>query len=58
MPACCPCCYACLGSARHLVVGPVAVAALLVAAAIAEHAPDYGNAASDDLERTFACRSA
>ena len=36
--------YACLGSARHLVVGPVAVAALLVAAAIAEHAPDYGNA--------------
>ena len=36
--------YACLGSTRHLVVGPVAVAALLVAAAIAEHAPDYGNA--------------
>ena len=36
--------YACLGSSRHLVVGPVAVAALLVAAAIAQHAPDYGNA--------------
>ena len=36
--------YACLGSSRHLVVGPVAVAALLVAAAIAQHATDYGNA--------------
>ena len=36
--------YACLGSSRHLVVGPVAVAALLVAAAIAQHAPDYGDA--------------
>ncbi|MDP6375998.1 MAG: sulfate permease [Pseudomonadales bacterium] len=33
--------YAVLGSSRHLVVGPVAVAALMVAATIAEHAPRY-----------------
>ena len=36
--------YAVMGSSKHLVVGPVAVAALLVAAAIAEHAPNYGDA--------------
>jgi SulP family sulfate permease len=36
--------YAVMGSSKHLVVGPVAVAALLVAAAIAEHAPNYGGA--------------
>ena len=35
--------YAVLGSSRHLVVGPVAVAALMVAAAIGLHAPDYGD---------------
>ena len=35
--------YTLLGSSRHLVVGPVAVAALMVAAAIGEHAPSYGN---------------
>lgn len=33
--------YAFLGSSRHLVVGPVAVAALMVAAALGEHAPAY-----------------
>ena len=33
--------YAILGSSRHLVVGPVAVAALMVAAAIGVHAPNY-----------------
>ncbi|HEY5680373.1 MAG TPA: sulfate permease [Pseudomonadales bacterium] len=33
--------YAILGSSRHLVVGPVAVAALMVAAAVGEHAPLY-----------------
>ena len=33
--------YAILGSSRHLVVGPVAVAALMVAAAIGQHAPDF-----------------
>ena len=36
--------YGVLGSSRHLVVGPVAVAALLVASAIAQHAPSYGDA--------------
>ncbi|MDA1074134.1 MAG: sulfate permease [Proteobacteria bacterium] len=36
--------YAILGSSRHLVVGPVAVAALMVAAAIGEYAPRYSNA--------------
>ena len=36
--------YAFLGSSKHLVVGPVAVAALLVASAIAEHAPNYNDA--------------
>lgn len=35
--------YAFLGSARHLVVGPVAIAALLVATALSDHAPRYGN---------------
>ncbi len=35
--------YCVLGSSRHLVVGPVAVAALMVAAAIGLHAPDYGD---------------
>ena len=34
--------YALLGSSRHLVVGPVAIAALMVAAAVGEHAGDYG----------------
>ena len=33
--------YAVLGSSRHLIVGPVAVAALMVAAAIGQHAPDF-----------------
>ena len=36
--------YAILGSSRHLVVGPVAVAALMVAAAVGEHAPLYSDA--------------
>lgn len=35
--------YAMLGSSRHLVVGPVAVAALMVANAIGEYAPAYSN---------------
>jgi SulP family sulfate permease len=34
--------YAILGSSRQMVVGPVAVAALMVAAAVAEYAPRYG----------------
>jgi len=34
--------YAVLGSSRHLVVGPVAVAALMVAAAVGEYAPQHG----------------
>ncbi len=33
--------YTVLGSSRHLVVGPVAVAALMVAAAIGQHAPGF-----------------
>lgn len=33
--------YAILGSSRHLVVGPVAVAALMTAAAIGLHAPNH-----------------
>ena len=33
--------YTVLGSSRHLVVGPVAVAALMVAAAIGQHVPDF-----------------
>ena len=33
--------YAVFGSSRHLVVGPVAVAALMVAATVREHAGDY-----------------
>ena len=36
--------YAILGSSKHLVVGPVAVAALMVAAAVGEHAPAYSDA--------------
>lgn len=36
--------YAILGSSRHMVVGPVAVAALMVAAAVSEHAPAYSDA--------------
>ena len=36
--------YAVLGSSRHLVVGPVAVAALMVAAAIGTYAPRYDDA--------------
>ena len=35
--------YAVFGSSRQLVVGPVAVAALMVAAALGEHAPAYSN---------------
>ncbi|MCR9278633.1 MAG: sulfate permease [Pseudomonadaceae bacterium] len=34
--------YAILGSSRHLVVGPVAVAALMVAAAVQQHAEPFG----------------
>ena len=37
--------YALLGSSRHLVIGPVAVAALMVAAAVAEQAPATNEAA-------------
>ncbi len=33
--------YALLGSSRHLIVGPVAVAALMFAATLAEHAPHF-----------------
>ncbi len=36
--------YAVLGSSRQLVVGPVAVAALMVAAAVGEFAPAYSDA--------------
>lgn len=36
--------YAILGSSRQMVVGPVAVAALMVAAAVGEHAPAYSDA--------------
>jgi len=36
--------YAVLGSSRQLAVGPVAVTALMVAAAISAQAPHYGNA--------------
>ncbi len=36
--------YAVLGSSRQMVVGPVAVAALMVAAAVGEHAPAYSDA--------------
>jgi SulP family sulfate permease len=36
--------YAVLGSSKQLVVGPVAVAALMVAAAVGEYAPAYSNA--------------
>ncbi|MCZ6890531.1 MAG: sulfate permease [Gammaproteobacteria bacterium] len=35
--------YAVFGSSRQLVVGPVAIAALMVAATIAEYAPAYSN---------------
>lgn len=34
--------YAILGSSRELVVGPVAIAALMVAATIGQYAPSYG----------------
>lgn len=33
--------YAVLGSSKHLVVGPVAVTALMVAAAVSQYAPQY-----------------
>ena len=36
--------YALLGSSRQMVVGPVAVAALMVAAAVGEYAPAYSDA--------------
>lgn len=36
--------YAMLGSSKHLIVGPVAVAALMVASAISEFAPAYSDA--------------
>ena len=36
--------YSILGSSRHLVVGPVAVAALMVAATIGQYAPNGGDA--------------
>jgi SulP family sulfate permease len=36
--------YAILGSSKHLIVGPVAVAALMVASAISEFAPAYSDA--------------
>jgi len=36
--------YAVLGSSRHMVVGPVAVAALMVAATIGAYGPRYGDA--------------
>ncbi len=36
--------YAVLGSSKHLVVGPVAVAALMVAATVGEYAPQYSDA--------------
>ena len=36
--------YAILGSSRQMVVGPVAVAALMVAAAVGEYAPAYSDA--------------
>lgn len=35
--------YALLGSSRQLVVGPVAIAALMVAATVGEHAPAYSD---------------
>ena len=36
--------YAVLGSSRHLVVGPVAVAALMVSAMVSEYAPKFSDA--------------
>lgn len=36
--------YAIFGSSRHLVVGPVAVAALMVASAVGQYAPAYSDA--------------
>jgi sulfate permease, SulP family len=36
--------YAIFGSSKQLVVGPVAVAALMVAATVSEHAPKYSDA--------------
>lgn len=38
-----PVIYAVLGSSRHLVVGPVAVAALMVSATVSEHAAAFSN---------------
>jgi sulfate permease, SulP family len=35
--------YAVLGSSRHLAVGPVAIAALMVAATVGQYAPTYGH---------------
>ena len=35
--------YAALGSSRQMVVGPVAIAALMVAAAVGEHAAAYSD---------------
>lgn len=39
--------YTILGSSRHLVVGPVAVAALMVAATIGEHSATSGHTPAD-----------
>ena len=36
--------YAIFGSSKQMVVGPVAVAALLVAATVSEYAPTYSDA--------------
>ncbi|MGI9325017.1 MAG: SulP family inorganic anion transporter [Pseudomonadales bacterium] len=36
--------YAMLGSSRHLIVGPVAIAALMVASAVGQYAPLYSDA--------------
>jgi sulfate permease, SulP family len=39
--------YAVLGSSRHLAVGPVAIAALMVAATVGQYAPAYGQSHLD-----------
>lgn len=39
--------YAVLGSSRQMVVGPVAIAALMVAATVSEHAPAYSERYAD-----------
>ncbi|MDE0240207.1 MAG: SulP family inorganic anion transporter, partial [bacterium] len=36
--------YSVLGSSRQLIVGPVAIAALMVAATVGEHAPAHSDA--------------